>query len=250
LDITTGIGVILGIACILVGQALEGGHVGSILQMTAALIVLGGTFGAVVTQFPLDDLRRALRQARLVFASRADRSDELIAEILELARLSRREGLLALEARAEQATDPFFSRALLAVVDGTESAALRQLLEQTIEQEEQFQECGPKMFEAAGGYAPTIGILGAVLGLIHVMENLSDPSKLGAGIAVAFVATVYGVRSANLLFLPFAQKLKFKVRHDARRKEMIVEGVCAIQEGLNPQVIEKRLRAFLDNGDQ
>ena len=141
-------------------------------------------------------------------------------------------------------------RALLSLVDGTDTPTLRANLQQVIANDEEYQECGPEMFDAAGGYAPTLGILGAVLGLIHVMENLSDPSRLGAGIAVAFVATVYGVASANLIFLPFASKLRMKVRHDSMKKAMILEAVCGIQDGANPQFVEKQLRAFLDSGGE
>jgi chemotaxis protein MotA len=215
-------------------QVLETGHMDSVMQLIqipAAVIVVGGTMAAVITTFPVKDLRRALRQAKRIVIT----GTQPLAPMVPI-----------LEAEALKAEDPFFKQAVLALVDGTDVATLRGLLENVIDQEEQFQEPGAKLFEAAGGYAPTIGILGAVMGLIHVMQNLSDPSKLGSGIAIAFVATVYGVGSANLLFLPFANKLKMKIREETRRKEMILEAVCAIQEGLNPHHIEKRLRSFLE----
>ncbi len=246
MDVTTIIGIVLGIACILAGQALEGGHIGSIVQLTAALIVLGGTAGAVVTQFPLPELRRGLVEARHAVWSRPAPLGPIVRQFSELARLARREGLLALEGAAGRQRDPFLRTALLQLVDGSDPASLRGMLEGIAENEEQLREAGPRIFEAAGGYAPTIGILGAVLGLIQVMENLSDPAKLGAGIAVAFVATVYGVGSANLVFLPIAQKLRSKLHDDSRRKQLIIEGVCAIQEGMNPNVVEKRLRSLSD----
>lgn len=246
MDVTTVIGIMLGVGCILLGQVLEGGHVGSIVQGTAAIIVIGGTMGAVVTQFPLAELARALRQAKAALTNAKEPLEPLVARLVELARKSRREGLLVLEDEAESSPDPFFRRAVLALIDGNDAGRLRTLLEHALDQEEHFQEPGPKLFEAAGGYAPTVGILGAVLGLIHVMENLSDPSKLGPGIAVAFVATIYGVGSANLIFLPLAEKLKMKVREDLRRKELIVEGVCSIQEGINPQMIQKHLSSFVE----
>lgn len=249
MDITTLIGVVLGLSCIVMVQVLETGHVGSVMQLIqipAAVIVVGGTMAAVITTFPVKDLRRALRQAKRIIITGTQPLAPMVPIMVELARKSRREGLLVLEAEALKAEDPFFKQAVLALVDGTDVATLRGLLENVIDQEEQFQEPGAKLFEAAGGYAPTIGILGAVMGLIHVMQNLSDPSKLGSGIAIAFVATVYGVGSANLLFLPFANKLKMKIREETRRKEMILEAVCAIQEGLNPHHIEKRLRSFLE----
>ena len=249
MDITTIFGVLLGLVSILAVQVLETGHMNSIMQLaqgSAAVIVIGGTLAAVITSFPSKDLKRAFRQSIRVLTKGTKPLAPMVPIMVELARKSRREGLLVLEAEALKSDDRFFKQAVLALVDGTDVATLRGLLENVIDQEEQFQEPGAMLFEAAGGYAPTIGILGAVMGLIHVMQNLSDPSKLGSGIAVAFVATVYGVGSANLLFLPFANKLKMKIREESRRKEMILEAVCAIQEGLNPHHIEKRLRSFLE----
>jgi chemotaxis protein MotA len=245
LDVTTLIGVGVGIACVLLGQMLEGGSIGSIAQLTAAIIVLGGTAGAVVTQFPREELTRGLRQACNALFDPKSPLEPIIDLIVHVSRRSRREGLLSVEEEADRVKDPFLKQALMGLVDGQDAGELRLLLESTIDHDQQYQEPGPRLFEAAGGYAPTIGILGAVLGLIHVMENLADPEKLGSGIAVAFVATVYGVGTANLVFLPLSQKLKMRIEAETRRKEMIVEGVCAIQEGISPQVIGKRLRTFL-----
>lgn len=245
MDITTLLGISLGLLCIVLGQVLEGGHLGSMFQVTAAIIVLGGTAGAVITQFPVRELMQGLRQSRRIFLNEPSDMSKLVKNILELSRRSRREGLLALENEAARSGDPFLVKGLTALVDGSDVRALRSMLDNIADQEEQSQDPGPRLLEAAGGYAPTIGILGAVLGLIHVMENLSDPSKLGAGIAVAFVATVYGVGSANLIFLPLAQKLRMKMRREMVRKAMITEGVCGIQEGLNPQMLEKRLQSFI-----
>lgn len=244
MDFTTLVGIVIGVVCVLAGQALEGGDVGSIVQLTAAVIVLGGTAGAVVTQFPPAELRNALAQARHAFFETPHQLEPLVGHLVRLARKSRKEGLLPLEDEARREKDPFLKNALLALVDGLDSHQLRAMLESRIEQEQRLLEPGPRLFEAAGGYAPTIGILGAVLGLIHVMHNLSDPAKLGEGIAVAFVATVYGVGSANLIFLPLARKLETKVARDLRRKELIVEGICAVHEGLSPPVIERRLKSF------
>jgi len=245
MDVTTVLGILVAISCILAGQVLEGGHVSSILQMTAAVIVLGGTLGAIITQFPGPELKSALRQTRHIIVSQRTDQTELAKQLVELSRKSRREGLLVLEAEAGRANDPFLRMGLMALVDGNDLVHLRAMLDTTLERDLQDCEPGPKLLEAAGGYAPTIGILGAVLGLIHVMENLSDPSKLGAGIAVAFVATVYGVGTANLIFLPLAQKLRMKIASEVRRKELIMEGICSIQEGINPQMLEKRLLSFL-----
>ncbi len=240
-DSTTLLGILFGVACLLVGQALEGGRVGSIVQATSALIVIGGTLGAVVTQFPKEELARALRETHRVWVDHEPPIDPLIRKLVDLARASRRNGLLALEAEALRVQEPFLRRALLTLVDGMESQGLRNGLERRIEAEELQQEPGIRFFEAAGGYAPTIGILGAVIGLIQVMENLADPTRLGSGIAIAFVSTVYGVASANLVFLPLAEKLRARLHADRRRKLLIAEGICAIQEGVNPLLLERRL---------
>lgn len=245
MDATTIIGLTLGFLCILGGQVLEGGNAGSLVQGAAALIVVGGTLGSVVTQFPGAELKNALKQARFIIVNHSFNLDTIAKKLVDLARKSRREGLLVLENEASRSSDAFLKQSLSALVDGNDVAQLRALLDTMLDQDHQVQEPGPRLFEAAGGYAPTIGILGAVLGLIHVMENLSDPSKLGAGIAVAFVATVYGVGSANLVFLPLAQKLRTKMANDVRRKEMIMEAVCSIQEGINPQMLEKRLQTYV-----
>jgi chemotaxis protein MotA len=243
-DLTTLIGSALGVGCIALGHQLGDRLPAS---LAAGLIVIGGTFGAVIAQFPPRELRQALRQLALVFRPTGGDTRLLIAQLVALARASRKEGLLALEKEAEKVADPFLRQALLALVDGHETPVLRAHLARAIEHDEQRREPGPRFFEAAGGYAPTVGILGAVLGLIHVMQRLGEPSQLGAGIAVAFVATVYGVGSANLLFLPLAGKLKLKIRAESRRRELIAEGVCAIPDGTNPGLIEKRLSSWLDD---
>lgn len=249
MDVTTVIGVLLGLACIVAVQVFETGHLAGVLQIVqlpAAILVLGGTLAAVITSFSWVDLKRGLRQMPQLFTRAPSSLEPVVTRMMELARLSRREGLLVLEDEAHRSEDRFFKQAVLALVDGHDSSTLRGFLETVIDQEERFQEPGAQIFEAAGGYAPTIGILGAVLGLIQVMQNLAEPARLGSGIAVAFVSTVYGVGSANLLFLPFATKLRSKIREDTRRKELILEAICAIQEGLNPRHIEKRLASFIE----
>jgi chemotaxis protein MotA len=237
------IGFVIAIVAIVGGQLLEGGHVSSILQPTAALIVIGGTIGAVALQFPLTalqqtwfDLREALRPP--------EELAPLIAQLGVLAHRARREGIVALERDAEKLPDPFLKRALELAVDGFDSPAVRRMLELQLDKVEEEAEHSVKVLEAAGGYAPTVGILGAVLGLIHVMENLSEPARLGSGIAVAFVATVYGVGSANLLFLPLAGKLKLRAREVSLRLELIIEGVCSLAEGENPRALERRLSVY------
>src|SRR5512136_1187009 len=225
MDLTT-IGVVVGL--ILLGQTLEGGHVGSILQATAALIVFGGTIGATMVAFPTKDFVRGLKMAKLAFGNPKHDLGALTARIVEFASVARRDGVLALEGRLPEIEDPFLRRALQFAVDGVDGEVTRDSLETAIEAEFQENAVGAKVWESMGGYAPTVGILGAVLGLIHVMENLSDPSKLGGGIATAFVATVYGVGAANLFFLPFANKIKRKLGLEKERKTLIAEGVLSI----------------------
>jgi chemotaxis protein MotA len=244
MDITTVAGVILAFAMILGGQALEGGHIGSIIQGTAALIVFGGTIGAVMVAFPLKDFLRGLKLAKAAVSDKRADLRGLVKSIVDLAGVARRDGVLALESRLTGIDDPFLRKALQFIVDGVDAGVARGALETAIDAEFEEQAVGAKVFESAGGFAPTVGILGAVLGLIHVMENLNDPSKLGGGIATAFVATVYGVGSANILFLPMANKIKRKLTLEKERKTLIAEGVLAIQEGLNPRVLEEKLAAY------
>ncbi|HUJ24569.1 MAG TPA: flagellar motor protein [Myxococcales bacterium] len=244
MDITTIGGILLAILAILGGQWLEGGHASSILQLTAAMIVFGGTIGATLVAFPRKDFVRGLKMGLAAFTEKKADLEALAKEIVELSSLARRDGVLALEGKLADMKDPFLKRAMGFVVDGLDPQLTRNTLEAEIDVEHEEHTVAAKVFESAGGYAPTIGILGAVLGLIHVMENLSDPSKLGGGIATAFVATVYGVGSANILFLPMANKLKRKLGLEKERKNLICEGVLSIQEGINPRVLEEKLRAF------
>jgi len=244
MDITSIGGIVFAIAAILVGQALEGGHVGSILQLTAAMIVFGGTIGAVAVAFPKKDFLCGMRLVKMVFTEKDRNLPGLARQLVEYAGLARRDGVLALEGKLAEVSDPFMRRALQFVVDGVDASVTRGTLESSIDAEYEEHEVGAKVWESMGGFAPTVGILGAVLGLIHVMENLNDPSKLGGGIATAFVATVYGVGSANLFFLPFATKIKRKLKLEQERKNLIMEGVLSIQEGINPRVLEEKLRAF------
>lgn len=244
-DLTSVIGVPLGLGFVLVGQALEGGALNSLLQTTAAVIVFGGTFGAVLLSCSLADVKRAWRSLSAVFIDDEGPADGIINTITRLATKARRDGIMSLEDEVDGIGDPFMRRGLMLAVDGTNPSTLRAMLEAESYSRDELDEAPAKVYEAAGGYAPTIGILGAVLGLIHVMENLSDPNKLGAGIAVAFVATVYGVGSANLLFLPIAAKLRGKASAQAKRREVVLEGILSIQEGLNPRLIEQKLRGLL-----
>ncbi|HEY4184008.1 MAG TPA: flagellar motor protein [Polyangia bacterium] len=244
MDITTIGGIVLAIACILGGQAIEGGHASSLVQATAAIIVIGGTIGACAVAFPMSDFMRGAKMGAQAFKNKKSDSAELIKTIVDLAAVARREGVLALEQKLTEIKEPFLKRAVGFLVDGVDAAIARDSLETEIHHEFETGGVAAKVWESAGGFAPTVGILGAVLGLIHVMENLSDPSKLGGGIATAFVATVYGVGTANLIFLPIANKLKRKLGIEKERKTLIAEGVLSIQAGLNPRVLEEKLASY------
>ena len=245
MDKISVLGLLLGFVAIIGGQILEGGHVGSLSQPTALLIVLGGTMGAVMLQSPYATFMRGMRMVRWVWYPPVVDYDRLIKQIASWSQVSRREGLLALENSISQLKDDFSRKGLQLLVDGAEPERLREVLDVEISTYEQELKLSARIWEAAGGYSPTIGILGAVLGLIHVMENLSDPSKLGAGIAVAFVATIYGVGLANLVFLPMSNKLKAHINRLVVQREMIVDGLVGIANGDNPRIIESRLQGYI-----
>jgi chemotaxis protein MotA len=235
----------LGLAAVLGGAILEGLHFGSISQPTAAIIVLGGTIGATTLSFPLKAILGAGKGLMQVLMEPKTSSANVVRDIIGYATKARKEGLLSLESEIPGLSDDFMRKAMSLAVDGTDSKLLRETMEIELDHLDHEGVQSAKVFEAAGGYAPTIGIIGAVLGLIHVMENLSDPSKLGSGIAVAFVATVYGVSIANLFFLPCANKLKLKHQAEMARREMMLDGVLGILEGINPRVIEEKLNGYL-----
>ncbi len=245
MDILSILGVIVAVASIVVGQHLEGGHLSSILQFTAFLIVMGGTIGAVMLNYPMSIFVKALKSMGMVFGNVHVDMKGIIAKVVELSNISRKQGLLALEGQMKAIQDPLMAKGVQLVVDGTEPPKIREILEVEVGIfEEEFTLAG-KVYESLGGYAPTVGILGAVLGLIHVMENLADPSKLGGGIAVAFVATVYGVGAANLFFLPMGGKIKMKAKELVIGKLMVIEGLISVAQGENPRMIEEKLSGFL-----
>ena len=244
MDILTIAGLLLGLGGILLGQMLEGGKVASILQLTAFIIVIGGTTGAIMVQYTLPVFIKALKMLPWMIFPPKSAPQPIVEKILEWSNTARKNGLLALESLVDSIADPFLQKGLQMLVDGTEPEKIRATLDVELLAREELDRQAAKVFESAGGYAPTIGILGAVLGLIHVMENLADPAKLGAGIATAFVATIYGVGSANLLFLPISNKLKGVVHEQSYLREMIIEGLVAIAEGENPKIIESRLQSF------
>jgi|WetSurMetagenome_2_1015567.scaffolds.fasta_scaffold181580_2 chemotaxis protein MotA len=250
MDIASIVGLTMAFGAILGGQAMEGGSIGSIVQPTAAIIVLGGTFGACLLQFPLAVAITSFKSIMKAFLEPKANNKAVIQEIIRLANKARKEGVIALESDAQKITDPFLKKALTMAMDGVEPKVLRETMELEISNLEEEGEQPIKFWQAAGGYSPTIGILGAVLGLIHVMENLSDPSKLGGGIAVAFVATVYGVGLANLVYLPISGKLKLKSGSLMIAKEIMLVGVISILEGENPRLIEDKLKSYLSRKEQ
>ena len=245
MDILTILGVLVAFGGILAGMLIEGGTIASIIQLTAFMIVIGGTTGAVMIQYRVKIFLKALSMVPWVVLPPKFDHEEAINKLMEWADMARKGGLLSLEPAIETASDPFVEKGLQMLVDGSEPDTLRNSLMVELEARERVSHSAAKVYESAGGYAPTIGILGAVLGLIHVMANLADPSKLGDGIATAFVATVYGVGSANIIFLPIANKLKDLASERGLYHELIIEGLLAIANGDHPRLIESRLRGYL-----
>lgn len=245
MDKTTIPGILFGVGMILLGQKLEGGHAGSLIQATAFIIVVGGTVGAVLVSYPLSEVIGSVTGG-LKLALQEKKSDivPLIGQLVELATVARRDGVLALESKLAEVKDPFLKRSLGFLVDGVEATVARDTLETEIEIEAEELTVQAKFWGDFGALCPTVGVLGAVLGLIHVMENLDNPGALGPGIAVAFVATVYGVGVANLMALPLSNKIKRKIAIEKERKTLIAEGVLAIQEGLNPRILEEKLKSY------
>jgi chemotaxis protein MotA len=239
-------GVILAIAGILAGLLMEGGHLSQILQPTAALIVFGGTLGAVLLQFPLATVVSAFYGIAHLFAAPRKQDDQLIKLLIGFANKARRNGVVSLDADLADIQDPFLKQAVMLAVDGTEPADLRNIMQVSLDSSTEMDERMPAVFESAGGFSPTIGILGAVLGLIQVMQHLDNITEVGRGIAVAFVATIYGVGIANLFFLPMAGKMRLRLRDDVKRCEMMLEGVISILEGMNPRMLEVKLTGFVE----
>jgi chemotaxis protein MotA len=244
-DWSSLIGLVLALVGIVIGQILEGGHVGSLIQPAAFAIVVSGTIGAVLLQSQIPIFLRGIKMLRWIIFPPMDNRQLMAHEINMWSVTARREGFLSLESHMQSTRDSFVSKGLRLIIDGIEPAKLREILEADISAYEVQERHAVKIWEAAGGYAPTIGILGAVLGLIHVMENLSDPNKLGSGIAVAFVATIYGVGLANLVFLPIGNKLKFIVGQEVSRREILAEVFFDIAIGGNARLIEERVAGYL-----
>jgi chemotaxis protein MotA len=250
LDKGSVIGVFLALGGILVGLLLEGGKVGQILQPTAALIVFGGTFGAVLLQFPIAVVLAALSSLANVFLERGRDPRGAVKEMVGFAQKARREGIVSLDADLANIDEPFLKKSLMLAVDGTAPDELRTIMDLDLNNRAERDENIPRVFESAGGFSPTVGIIGAVLGLIQVMQHLDNISEVGRGIAVAFVATIYGVGAANLFFIPAAGKLKIRHRAEQLRQEIILEGVISILEGMNPRMLETKLFSFISESEQ
>jgi len=238
-------GVILGLGGVVGGLLLEGGNLSQVLQPTAAIIVFGGTAGAVLIQFPLPVVLKAVRRLTQVFLQSKHHPHEMVQELVKYANRARREGIVALDAELEHIQEPFLKKSLMLAVDGTEPQELRSMMELELQNQADHEEKIPQVFESAGGFSPTIGIIGAVMGLIQVMQHLDKIEEVGRGIAVAFVATIYGVGAANLFLLPSAGKLRIRMREEQVLREMTLEGVVSILEGMNPRTLETRLLGFL-----
>ncbi|WP_415883437.1 flagellar motor protein [Neptuniibacter sp. QD34_54] len=245
MDFTAVIGVLLAFAAVLGGNYLEGGHAQELLNLPAAIIVICGTLAAAIIQSPKQDFVRAIKLIGWAFGNNQQDLKSKSEEIVQWCVIARRKGLLALEGEADKHNDDFVKTGLLLLADGKGSDVIRSTLEVDLITLEQRDLQGAKVIESMGGYAPTLGIIGAVLGLIHVMSNLSDPEGLGAGIATAFVATIYGIGIANLFLIPVANKIKSLISMRYQSQEMVLEGLMFIAEGQNPKAIQQRLQGYL-----
>lgn len=250
MDVLSIVGILMGVGAILLGNLLEGGEISSLVNGPALIIVFGGTVGATLLQFPPAIFLRSMAMFLWIFKPDALDPEAQINQIVTWSLQVRKDGLLHLEDEIENIDDPFIQKGLQLLVDGNDPDTIHGILELEMSVKENKDYQAARLFEAMGGYAPTIGILGAVMGLIHVMQNLANPELLGAGIATAFVATIYGVASANLIFLPIANKLKMHVFASTQLREMIAMGIAAIAKGENPRNIELKLSAYLHIGNK
>ncbi|MCI0655409.1 MAG: flagellar motor protein [Methylococcaceae bacterium] len=246
MDVLSVIGLIVGLGAVIGGNLIEGGHFDALMNGPAFFIVVGGTIGATLLQVPPAICRHAVRIIVRVFVPEKIHLEVQIKKLVSWSTLARKEGLLGLEALLDAEKDSFAKKGLQLLVDGSEPEIIRDCMEVELNAREQRDIQAARVFEAMGGYSPTIGIIGAVLGLIHVMKNLSDPALLGPGIATAFVATIYGVGLANLFFLPIANKLKAQTHALVQARELVIEGIISIADGENPRNIEAKLSGYLE----
>jgi chemotaxis protein MotA len=245
MDFLSVFGILLAVVAIVVGQHLEGGHIGMLVNGPAILIVVGGTVGATMLQSPLPVFVRSLGMLKWIFVPPKIHLDKTMKDLVQWSRVARKEGLLGLENVVQRVPGDYARKGLQLLIDGNDPDVIRETLELDSAARELRDMQAARVFEGMGGYAPTLGILGAVIGLIHVMNNLADPARLGQGIAVAFVATIYGVGLANLMFIPAGNKLKALIREESREQEMIIVGMVAIAQGENPRIIESRLQGLV-----
>ena len=246
MDRSTVLGLIVSCGGITAGLLLEGGRISQVIQPTAGMIVIGGTLGAVLVQFPIELVGQAARRLKTVFFGADADPRGVIHELMGYAVKARKNGIVSLDSELDTVRDPFMKRALTFAVDGTNPEELRAMLEAELDSTAERDEQVPRVFESAGGFAPTVGIIGAVLGLIQVMQHLQNIDEVGRGIAVAFVATIYGVGMANLFFIPAAGKLKIRIRQEQMARELVLEGVISILEGMNPRMLETKLKGLLE----
>jgi chemotaxis protein MotA len=245
LDITIVLGIIAGIIALIGGFLWEGGEFSGLLQGTSALIVFGGTFAAVVISYPASKLKTIPTALRMAFSREDNLTEQYIEDLVSMAATSRRSGVLALERNSSEHPNAFLREGLQLVIDGSEQEQIKQILELELDTIEQKHEGYAKIFESAGGYAPTMGIIGTVMGLIHVLGSLTEPTALGPSIAVAFIATLYGVASANLVFLPIASKIRACSEREISTMDLLLQGILAIQNGENPKLVRKKLEFFI-----
>ncbi|MCS7215036.1 MAG: flagellar motor protein [Thermodesulfovibrio sp.] len=245
MDLVAILGLIIGIGSIIAGNIAEGGTTAHLVQLAAAIIVFGGTFGAVFLSYTIKDLVTAFLSLKFIFLNRKINYYETIDTIIDLLVIARKRGLLSLQEELDRINDPFLKRGITHVIDGISPNIIRETLNQEIYAYEEVMRRAAKVFESAGGYAPTIGIIGAVLGLIHVLKNVTDPSKIGIGIATAFVATIYGVGSANLIFIPISKRIINKLEDEILLMELMIEGILGIEAGMNPYYLRTKLESFV-----
>ncbi len=245
MDLATLIGLLIGVGGLIGGFLLEGGHLGMLIVETAFIIVVGGTIGATMVCFTMEELKKIVYFLKVVFVDTKIDYETVVETLVDTADKARREGLLSLESQLSEIDNEFLTRGLQLVIDGTDPELTRHMLEMEIEAYEDTEMVGSEIFMTAGGFAPTMGIIGTVMGLVHVLSNIDDPSKLGGAIAVAFLATLYGVGSANVLWIPFGQKIKIKTGKKTLLMELVLEGILSIQAGENPRVIREKLMTFL-----
>jgi chemotaxis protein MotA len=245
LDFLSIFGLALALCAVLVGAVLKGAGLMALVSAAAFMIVVMGTVAAILVQTPLPVMRRALSIFSWVMRPPARDGTLLIAKIVEWSNTARKQGLLGLESQIDRESDPFVKKALQLVVDGSEPDAISNVMNVELHVREHADITAAKVFEGMGIYSPTLGIIGAVLGLMAVMQNLADPTRLGHGIAAAFTATVYGIGLANLFFLPVAQKLKVIIQRQTQMREMVIDGMLSIAQGENPRAIESKLQGYL-----